>query len=79
MKKELFDFIGDHCGGAAAVAEQTGLSTRAVYKWTARGSLPRTEYTGETSYSNILSDMSGIDVEVIKERFNPLRTEPADA
>ncbi len=37
-------------GGANASARACGVSVRAVYKWLAADSLPRTEYTGETDY-----------------------------
>jgi len=37
-------------GGAKAAARACGVSVRAVYKWIAANALPRTEYTGETSY-----------------------------
>ncbi|MDU7684750.1 MAG: helix-turn-helix domain-containing protein, partial [Klebsiella grimontii] len=33
------------------VAEACGCSPRAIYKWIANGSLPRTDYTEETSYA----------------------------
>lgn len=37
-------------GGAKAAARACGVSVRAVYKWIAADALPRTEYTGETTY-----------------------------
>lgn len=43
-------------GGARAAAEACGVSVRAVYKWIAADSLPRTEYTGETNYVDRLAD-----------------------
>ncbi|WP_201486080.1 hypothetical protein [Pseudomonas sp. OF001] len=43
-------------GGARAAAEACGVSVRAVYKWIAADSLPRTEYTGETNYVARLAD-----------------------
>ncbi|MBB04089.1 MAG: hypothetical protein CML03_00955 [Pseudooceanicola sp.] len=45
-------------GGVEAVSEGCGVSIRAVYKWIASGSLPRTEYTGETQYASVLSQLS---------------------
>lgn len=42
-------------GGVRCAAEMCGVSQRAVYKWLASGSLPRTEYTGETDYAETLS------------------------
>jgi hypothetical protein len=43
-------------GGITAVAQEVGLSYEAVRKWTFNG-LPRTEWTGETSYSKTISKM----------------------
>ncbi|WP_336512649.1 hypothetical protein [Stutzerimonas stutzeri] len=37
-------------GGAKAAAKACGVSVRAIYKWIAADALPRTEYTGETTY-----------------------------
>lgn len=72
MKKtSLKVFINDKCGGASAVANKTKLSARAIYKWAEKGSLPRTEFSGETSYSQDLSDLSGSSVDEIKEMFKP--------
>lgn len=42
-------------GGALKAAAVCGVSVRAVYKWLAAGALPRTEYTGETAYVDLLS------------------------
>ena len=67
----LIKFINNDCGGVPNVAEKLDISTRAVYKWTANGSLPRTEYSDETSYSTILSELSGETVADIKESFKP--------
>ena len=64
-------FIDDECGGVPAVAEKTGLSVRAIYKWAKKGSLPRTEFTSETNYSQNLSELSKISVDEIKDRFKP--------
>lgn len=41
--------------GAVRVSELCGVSVRAVYKWRKANTLPRTEYTGETHYSEILA------------------------
>lgn len=43
-------------GGAKAAAKACGISVRAVYKWIAADALPRTEYTGETSYVSQLAE-----------------------
>lgn len=42
----------------AVVADACGLSRRAIYKWIDRGSLPRTEFTGETDYSSRIAKAS---------------------
>lgn len=41
----------DAAGGVEAVAAATKLTARAIYKWIAKDSLPRSEYTGESDYS----------------------------
>jgi len=71
IEQSLIDFINSDCGGVPNVSEKLGISTRAVYKWTANGSLPRTEYSDETSYSDILSELSGETVTAIKDSFKP--------
>ena len=35
------------------VAKACGCSPRAIYKWIANGSLPRTDYTDETNYAGL--------------------------
>lgn len=42
--------------GVRKVAEVCGISVRAVYKWRKANALPRTEFTGETSYASRLSE-----------------------
>ena len=62
--------------GAAKVADLCGISVRAVYKWRTSNSLPRTEYTGETRYSEILSqDLENvISAEEIRNFSNPIKS-----
>lgn len=45
-------------GKVPAVADACGVSVRAVYKWIDAGRLPRTDYTGETSYAIQISELS---------------------
>lgn len=42
-------------GGAVKVSCLCGVSPRAVYKWIAADSVPRTEYTGETNYLGLIA------------------------
>lgn len=48
-----------HFGGRTQVAEITGVSYMAVKKWEKNGHFPRTEYTGETNYTQKLYEASG--------------------
>ncbi|MHA7847145.1 helix-turn-helix domain-containing protein [Serratia sp. D1N4] len=43
----------------SVVAGACGLTPKAVYKWIKRGSLPRTDFTGETSYAKKIASASG--------------------
>lgn len=45
----------EQAGGAIAAAKICGVRRQAVDKWVSRGSLPRTEYTGETDYAHRLA------------------------
>ncbi|MDU6908922.1 MAG: hypothetical protein E6397_02145 [Haemophilus parainfluenzae] len=69
--KHIIDFLG-----AAKVAGLCGISVRAVYKWRTSNSLPRTEYTGETKYSEILSQAleNVISAEEIRNFSNPIKS-----
>lgn len=53
LKKSIED-----AGGVSGVAAACKVSPRAVYKWLAAESLPRTEYTGETDYAKRISDLA---------------------
>jgi hypothetical protein len=46
-------------GGPVAAAKACGIRRQAVDKWLNKGSLPRTEYTGETDYARRLAEASG--------------------
>ena len=46
------------CGGVSNISKACKISQRAIYKWLANESLPRTEYTGETHYSQVLERLS---------------------
>ena len=45
-------------GGPVAAAKICGVRRQAVDKWIAKGSLPRTDYSGETSYALLLAESS---------------------
>ena len=56
LLKKMIDSID---GKVPAAAKACGVSTRAVYKWTVSGRLPRTDYTGETEHAERLADAAG--------------------
>jgi hypothetical protein len=45
-------------GGPVKAAELCGIKRQAIDKWLARSALPRTEYTGETRYAELLAQAS---------------------
>lgn len=46
-------------GGVSAAATICDVSSRAIYKWLSAEALPRTEYTGETTYAHKLAKAAG--------------------
>lgn len=72
LYQTLNDLIKNGCGGVYIVAEEIGISPRAIYNWVNKDALPRTEYTEETNYAHTLALLSGEDAEAIKARFKPL-------
>lgn len=50
--------INETPGKTSGVASICGVSVRAVYKWIQSGRLPRTDYTGETSYASKIAEAS---------------------
>lgn len=46
----------DLAGGQTAIANIVGLTPQAIQKWVANGCLPRTEWTGETNYAELIAD-----------------------
>ena len=48
-----------HIVGVTNIARNLGLSYQAVGKWLKAGRMPRTEWTGETSYSTKIAEMTG--------------------
>jgi len=68
----------EDAGGAAVAARACEVSTRAIYKWLASSSLPRTEYTGETDYAVRLGAAAAargkpFDAEALKNVAAPKR------
>ena len=45
--------------GLRPLAQACGVSHQAVRKWEAAGRLPRTEWTGETNYSEVIEHITG--------------------
>lgn len=66
----LHDFLKAN-GGVYEVAKILNITARAIYKWSDKNSLPRTEYTGESNYAEKLSEISGVPTDEIKEKFKP--------
>lgn len=69
----------EDAGGAAAVAASCGVSARAIYKWAASGSLPRTEYTGETDYADRIARLAAergslLDAAALRASASPKRS-----
>ncbi|WP_445403252.1 hypothetical protein [Acinetobacter vivianii] len=51
------DVIHD-AGGVQIVALAVQLSERSIYKWIEKNSFPRSEYTGESNYVNVIAELS---------------------
>lgn len=68
--QNLHDFLVQN-GGVKKIADALDITARAVYKWSQNNALPRTEYTDETSYSQTLSEISGVPANEIKAMFRP--------
>lgn len=48
--------------GLRALARFCGVSPQAIYKWENKGSLPRTEWTGETNYASRIEEATNGEV-----------------
>lgn len=44
--------------GTAALARELGVSQQAIRKWLAGGRMPRTEWTGETTYCSTIERLT---------------------
>ncbi len=62
-------------GGQTAAAKICGRTSVAIHKWVKNGSLPRTEYTQKTNYSELLARHSNgsFTAEWLLEAANPDR------
>lgn len=61
--------------GAKKIADLCGVTVRAVYKWRTANALPRTEYTGETKYSELLAKALGnMTASQIRKISNPVHS-----
>lgn len=63
-------------GGPVAAAKVCGVRRQAVDKWISKGSLPRTDYTGETNYAQALAKAASergesFDVTWLRENARP--------
>lgn len=67
-------------GGVNVVAKALNLSERAIYKWLEKNSLPRSEYTSETSYAKQISDLTDglLTKDQILKVGHPNKTIPTD-
>jgi predicted DNA-binding transcriptional regulator AlpA len=59
--------------GVMTIANACGCSSRAIYKWMEKGSLPRTDFTGETEYAERIANASSglYTAEMIKQISRP--------
>lgn len=63
-------------GGVSSVASGIHITERAIYKWLTKGRLPRSEYTGESLYSQKIAELSKgkFTKEQILKAGNPTHT-----
>lgn len=65
MSDLILKKVIDGIGGVSSAASVCGISPRAIYKWLKAERLPRTDYTGETHYAELLTAEArkkGIDI-----------------
>jgi len=62
--------------GVKATSIACGCSVRSIYKWMKKGSLPRTDYSGETDYAEKISiaSMGKYSTELIKSISRPQKS-----
>ncbi len=66
----------DLLGSFDAVGSVCGVSGKAVMKWRDKGSPPRTEYTGETNYAELIEQ--ALNGQVTQHELRPDVINPAD-
>ncbi|HAM76368.1 MAG TPA: hypothetical protein DCQ09_12190 [Alcanivorax sp.] len=69
----FFKSVIDSVGGVKAASKICGISPRAMYKWLDSDSLPRTDYTGETNYADLLAEASDgkFTADELREKLRP--------
>lgn len=67
--------------GVQTLSVACGCSPRAIYKWIEKGSLPRTDFTGETNYAELIAEASAgkYSEELIKRISRPQKNNQAVA
>lgn len=63
--------------GTPTIGRACGVSAEAVRKWGLKGRMPRTEYTGETAYAPIISDLTDGRVPVTELVPSPFKDSAA--
>ncbi|WP_367154675.1 hypothetical protein [Methylomonas sp. HYX-M1] len=62
-------------GGFEKLGRVCGLTGKAVKKWAIAGRPPRTEYTGETQYAELIS--KAVDGEISVDQLRPSLSKPS--
>jgi hypothetical protein len=58
MAQNLIEKAVSYAGGPKIVGTACGKSYQAVLKWIRMGRLPRTEWTGETNYAEVIERLT---------------------
>lgn len=54
---ELLERAAEKAGGISALAAHLQVTYQAIRKWQKRNRMPRTEWTGETRYAEIIEEL----------------------
>jgi len=67
--------------GVITISSACGCSVRSIYKWMKKGSLPRTDFTGETNYAEkiALASHGKFSTELIKTISRPQKASESAA